>query len=160
MLLCAREQIGNARHRFDATGKRYRYRVARAPVLSPFDRWFVWHAPDVRDVDAIRSAAACLVGTHDFSAFAWYRIAFGIVVGGVWVDLSAAKVMNAFPLGLFMILVGVTFLFALASTNGTMEKLAAYALRACGGQTATAMATLKVLAMTKDSSPLIVRISF
>ena len=63
-------------------------------------------------------------------------IAFGIVVGGVWVDLSAAKVMNAFPLGLFMILVGVTFLFALASTNGTMEKLAAYALRACGGQTA------------------------
>ena len=61
-------------------------------------------------------------------------IAFAIVVGGVWVDLNAAKVLNAFPLGLFMILVGVTFLFALASTNGTMEKLAAYALRACGGQ--------------------------
>jgi len=63
-------------------------------------------------------------------------VAFAIVVGGLWVDLNAAKVMNAFPLGLFMILVGVTFLFALASTNGTMEKLAAYALRACGGQTA------------------------
>ena len=63
-------------------------------------------------------------------------IAFAIVVGGMWVDLNAAKVMNAFPLSLFMILVGVTFLFALASTNGTMEKLAAYALRACGGQTA------------------------
>ena len=63
-------------------------------------------------------------------------IASAIVVGGVWVDLNAAKVMNSFPLGLFMILVGVTFLFALASTNGTMEKLAAYALRACGGQPA------------------------
>jgi di/tricarboxylate transporter len=63
-------------------------------------------------------------------------IAFAIVVGGIWVGMNAAKVMNAFPLGLFMILVGVTFLFALASTNGTMEKLATYALRACGGQTA------------------------
>ncbi len=63
-------------------------------------------------------------------------VAFAIVVGGIWVGMNAAKVMNAFPLGLFMILVGVTFLFALASTNGTMEKLAAYSLRACGGQTA------------------------
>jgi di/tricarboxylate transporter len=63
-------------------------------------------------------------------------IAFGIVVGSIWVGMSAAKVMTTFPLGLFMILVGVTFLFAMASTNGTMEKLAAYSLRACGGQTA------------------------
>lgn len=63
-------------------------------------------------------------------------VAFAIVVGGIWVGMSAVKVMNAFPLGLFMILVGVTFLFALASCNGTMEKLAAYSLRACGGQTA------------------------
>jgi len=35
-----------------------------------------------------------------------------------------------------MILAGVTFLFGLASTNGTMEKVAAHALRACGGQPA------------------------
>jgi di/tricarboxylate transporter len=63
-------------------------------------------------------------------------VAFAIVVGGIWLGLSAVKVMNTFPVGLFMILVGVTFLFALASTNGTMEKLAAYSLRACGGQTA------------------------
>jgi len=63
-------------------------------------------------------------------------VAFAIVVGGIWVGMNAVKVMNAFPLGLFMILVGVTFLFALASTNGTIEKLAAYSLRACGGQTA------------------------
>lgn len=63
-------------------------------------------------------------------------VAFAIVVGGIWVGMSAVKVMNAFPLGLFMMLVGVTFLFALACCNGTMEKLAAYSLRACGGQTA------------------------
>jgi di/tricarboxylate transporter len=63
-------------------------------------------------------------------------IALAIVVGGIWVGMSASRVMSAFPLNLFMILVGVTFLFALASTNGTMEKLAAHALRVCRGRTA------------------------
>ena len=63
-------------------------------------------------------------------------IAFGIIVGGIWVGLNGVKVMNAFPLGLFMILVGVTFLFAMATTNGTMDKVATYAIRACGGKTA------------------------
>lgn len=55
--------------RFDATGKRYRYRIVRAGVRSPFDRWFTWHAPDVRDVEAMRAAAAHLVGRHDFASF-------------------------------------------------------------------------------------------
>lgn len=44
--------------------------------------------------------------------------------------------MNAFPLSLFMILVGVTFLFGMAQTNGTMEKLTAYSIRVCKGNTA------------------------
>src|ERR1051326_6821617 len=30
---------------FHATGKSYRYRMITAPVVSPFDRWFVWHQP-------------------------------------------------------------------------------------------------------------------
>jgi tRNA pseudouridine38-40 synthase len=55
--------------RFEATGKRYRYRLATASVLSPFERWFVWHAPGRRDVDAMRRAAAVLVGCHDFASF-------------------------------------------------------------------------------------------
>ena len=63
-------------------------------------------------------------------------IAFAILVGGIWLDMSGAKVLNAFPLSLFMILAGVTFLFALASTNGTMEKVSAHAIRACRGNTA------------------------
>ena len=63
-------------------------------------------------------------------------IAFGIIVGGVFAGTPASKVMNAFPLSLFMILVGVTFLFGMAQTNGTMEKLTAYSIRACKGNTA------------------------
>jgi len=55
--------------RVDAVAKVYRYRIARLPVLSPFDRWFVWHVPGPRDVDAMRQAAAALVGRHDFASF-------------------------------------------------------------------------------------------
>src|SRR5438067_200143 len=30
---------------FRAMGKSYRYRMATTAVVSPFDRWFVWHSP-------------------------------------------------------------------------------------------------------------------
>jgi tRNA pseudouridine38-40 synthase len=55
--------------RYHSTGKTYRYHIATAPVLSPFERWFVWHAPASRDVDAMRRAAAILTGRHDFASF-------------------------------------------------------------------------------------------
>jgi tRNA pseudouridine38-40 synthase len=55
--------------RFHATGKRYRYRIVTTPVLLPFERWFVWHAPGPRDVAAMRVAAARLTGRHDFASF-------------------------------------------------------------------------------------------
>ena len=54
---------------YHAMGKSYRYCIATTPVQSPFDRWFVWHAPMPRDIDAMRQAAAVCVGTHDFASF-------------------------------------------------------------------------------------------
>ena len=63
-------------------------------------------------------------------------IGFAIIVAGVWGDTKGAAVLNYFPTSLFMILVGVTFLFGMAQTNGTMEKLTAYAVRATGGNVA------------------------
>ena len=63
-------------------------------------------------------------------------IGFAIIVGGAWGAMTGAKVMGMFPVGLFMILVGVTFLFGMAQTNGTMEKLTAYSVRLCKGNTA------------------------
>ena len=63
-------------------------------------------------------------------------IAFAILVGGLWGATTGAKVLSYFPVGLFMILVGVTFLFGMAQTNGTMEKLTAYSIRICKGNTA------------------------
>ena len=73
-------------------------------------------------------------------------IAFGIIVGGVFAGTPASKVMNAFPLSLFMILVGVTFLFGMAQSNGTMEKLTAYSIRACKGNTALVPIIIYILA--------------
>ena len=63
-------------------------------------------------------------------------IAFGIIVGGLFGNMNGAAVMRLFPVSLFMILVGVTFLFGMAQTNGTMEKLTAYSVRVCKGNTA------------------------
>jgi len=57
----------HARHA--ATSKRYRYRIATGQVLSPFDRWFVWHSPEPRDPNTMRLAAQTLVGRHDFASF-------------------------------------------------------------------------------------------
>jgi tRNA pseudouridine38-40 synthase len=52
-----------------AAAKCYRYRIATTPVVSPFDRWFVWHAPEPRDPGAMRRAAGAFVGRHDFASF-------------------------------------------------------------------------------------------
>jgi tRNA pseudouridine38-40 synthase len=55
--------------RFDARSKRYRYRISTVPVVSPLDRWFVWHVPRPCNVAAMREAASSLVGSHDFASF-------------------------------------------------------------------------------------------
>ena len=55
--------------RFSARSKTYRYLLRNAPIVSPFERAFVWHVPEPLDVEAMREAAAALVGTHDFAAF-------------------------------------------------------------------------------------------
>jgi tRNA pseudouridine38-40 synthase len=54
---------------FHSTGKTYRYRIATTAVLSPFERWFVWHAPGPRNVAAMERAASHFVGRHDFASF-------------------------------------------------------------------------------------------
>ncbi|MBI3050255.1 MAG: tRNA pseudouridine(38-40) synthase TruA [Acidobacteria bacterium] len=56
--------------RFSARSKTYRYLLRNAPVVSPFERAYVWHVPEPLDVGAMQAAAAVLVGMHDFAAFA------------------------------------------------------------------------------------------
>jgi tRNA pseudouridine38-40 synthase len=55
--------------RKSARAKLYQYRVCTGPVVSPFVRRYVAHAPRRHDLAAMREAAALLVGRHDFEAF-------------------------------------------------------------------------------------------
>ncbi|MDQ0203627.1 SLC13 family permease [Pectinatus haikarae] len=91
------------------------------------------------------AAVASLVGVVVVVGISMYNedinvgiiaIAFAIGVGALFANLSAVDIMRAWPIDLFMVLTGVTFLFGIATTNGTMEKLTANAIRLAKGNTA------------------------
>src|SRR3954454_14781538 len=50
--------------------------------------------------------------------------------------LGFKAVLAGFPASLFLTLVGVTLLFALVQDNGTLDRVARRAVRACGGRRA------------------------
>ncbi len=72
-------------------------------------------------------------------------IASALLVGIVFSGLKVAAIFKGWPVGLFMILIGVTFMFACAQVNGTMEKFSAYAVRLAKGNTALIPIILFVL---------------
>ena len=62
-------------------------------------------------------------------------IFFALIVGAFWANITATKILSLFPTNLFLILTGITFLFAIAHTNGTMSKFTTNALRMVKGKT-------------------------
>lgn len=64
------EQVDEKFHaRFHATEKTYLYRVLLSSVPHIFDRRYVYVHPAHLDLEAMRTAADLLVGTHDFKGF-------------------------------------------------------------------------------------------
>ncbi len=59
---------------------------------------------------------------------------FAFILGAVFVDMNAAQVLAGFPGDLFVTLVGITYLFAIAQKNGTVDLLVHYGERAVGGR--------------------------
>ncbi len=57
----------SARH--DARARTYRYRILNRPAPSPLLAKRVFHVSATLDIEAMRNAAAALVGVHDFAAF-------------------------------------------------------------------------------------------
>jgi tRNA pseudouridine38-40 synthase len=55
--------------RFDAERRTYEYRIINRPMPSALDRRFAHHVHRSLDIDLARSAAAGLLGEHDFVAF-------------------------------------------------------------------------------------------
>jgi Na+/H+ antiporter NhaD/arsenite permease-like protein len=60
-------------------------------------------------------------------------IVFAWVIGTVMAAMKPDQIAAGFPSSLFLTLLGVTLLFALADTNGTLELLANRAVRLAGG---------------------------
>jgi tRNA pseudouridine38-40 synthase len=55
--------------RFDATSRRYRYRLYCQPVRDPLRDRYLWRQWPAPDGSALRAAAQLLIGRHDFVAF-------------------------------------------------------------------------------------------
>ncbi|HEY2151023.1 MAG TPA: tRNA pseudouridine(38-40) synthase TruA [Vicinamibacterales bacterium] len=68
-VLSAEEVPSDFQPRFAARDKTYRYRIWNAETISPFESRYAWHIGGDLNVPAMRSAAALLVGCHDFAAF-------------------------------------------------------------------------------------------
>jgi tRNA pseudouridine38-40 synthase len=56
--------------RFSAKGKVYKYLIWNSKVRNPFLLDRAWHVPFELNLERMKEAAALLLGTHDFSAFA------------------------------------------------------------------------------------------
>ncbi len=55
--------------RFGALEKTYRYRIRTSTEKNVFERRFVWQYGKPLDVEAMKKAAAFLIGTYDFTSF-------------------------------------------------------------------------------------------
>lgn len=59
--------------RFDAKGKQYRYFVWNFHAMNPLLRQQAWHVGHKLDLKAMRAAAKCFLGKHDFKSLAGTR---------------------------------------------------------------------------------------
>lgn len=70
-------EVRTARYRFhsrlNAKQKTYCYRIHTGPVRDVFTRRYTHHIAGELDLDAMRTAAAALAGTHDFTSFCGNR---------------------------------------------------------------------------------------
>lgn len=68
-VISAQEVSERFHSRLNARGKTYRYRIWNSRLPCVFERRYVYEIPGRLDLDAMRAAASCFVGRHDFKAF-------------------------------------------------------------------------------------------
>ncbi len=69
-VLEASEANADFHARKSARAKTYRYRIYRGAICPPFLARYVWHYPFPLDEQVMMSAAAVVIGEHDFTSFA------------------------------------------------------------------------------------------
>ncbi|MFW5986559.1 MAG: tRNA pseudouridine(38-40) synthase TruA, partial [Halanaerobiales bacterium] len=55
--------------RYDTCGKKYRYRILNKRLPSVFIRNYAYHYIQQLDITAMKEAASCFEGSHDFTSF-------------------------------------------------------------------------------------------
>lgn len=84
-----REAPASFHPRFDASARRYRYRLFRDAIRDPNREWFAWRVWPEFDEAVLHEAAPLFLGRHDFAAFGSPTSAKGSTVRTV--TLSAWK---------------------------------------------------------------------
>ena len=92
---------------------------------------------DVATASTLALVVAILLSCTTSINVGLVSIAFAWFVGTYAAHLSLNDILAGFPSQLFLTLVGVTFLFTQARTNGTLDKVAHRAVGLCGGNTGT-----------------------
>jgi di/tricarboxylate transporter len=73
-------------------------------------------------------------------------IGLSLVVGYYFGGVKIPDIVRGYPTSLFIMLAGVTYLFAIAQVNGTLEKISKYAIKAVRGNVALLPVVLFFLA--------------
>ena len=74
-------------------------------------------------------ALVFVIGTWRGINLGALSLVMAFLLGGLFVQEDLAAIWRGFPVDLFILLVGVTYLFGVASTNGTVERLVSAAAR-------------------------------
>lgn len=77
-------------------------------------------------------------------------VGLALVVGYLG-NVKPDAIVKGFPTSLFVLLAGTTYLFSIANTNGTLEKVSGWAVRAVGGRAALIPIALFFLAFGLSS---------
>lgn len=78
-------------------------------------------------------------------------IGLSLIVGYYFGGVKLPDIVRGYPTSLFIMLAGVTYLFAIAQTNGTLEKISKYAIKAVRGNVALLPIVLFFLAFALSS---------
>ena len=78
-------------------------------------------------------------------------IGLSLVVGHYFGGVNIPDIVRGYPTGLLMLLAGTTYLFAIAQTNGTLEKVSKYTIKAARGRVALLPVVLFFLAFGLSS---------
>jgi di/tricarboxylate transporter len=91
-------------------------------------------SPEVVSLLALAAVFAIAIGMSVNMGLLAFAAAF--LVGTLAAEMTADDIFGVFPGDIFVVLVGITYLFALAQRNGTVDWLVNLAMRAWEGGSA------------------------